>query len=90
MVYGAEDISAYLRRDCSLGNSCCCKIVEWLAHWCPAVSAMQLLGLDYLVDTSLQPWLLEVNGTPSLAVDHAQPEVEALIKNQKVGCNVER
>jgi hypothetical protein len=26
----------------------------------------QLLGLDYLVDCDLVPWLLEVNGTPSL------------------------
>lgn len=27
---------------------------------------LQLLGLDYLVDSDLVPWLLEVNGTPSL------------------------
>ncbi len=45
---------------------------------------MQLLGLDYLIDADLQPWLLEVNGTPSLAVEHSSPEVEALIAKQKV------
>jgi tubulin polyglutamylase TTLL6/13 len=46
---------------------------------------LQLLGLDFLVDTSLHPWLLEVNGTPSLAVDHADPATAALIHTQKVG-----
>jgi len=45
----------------------------------------QLLGLDYLIDSSMHPWLLEVNGTPSLAVEHSDPEVEALIHRQKVG-----
>ncbi len=43
-----------------------------------------MLGLDYLVDTALHPWLLEVNGTPSLAVDHSQLDVEKLIHTQKV------
>jgi hypothetical protein len=46
---------------------------------------VQVLGLDFLVDCSLHPWLLEVNGTPSLAVDHADPDVEQLICEQKVG-----
>eukprot|EP00798_Chlamydomonas_sp_ICE-L_P021519 gene21519-28505_t len=44
-----------------------------------------LLGLDYLVDSSLHPWLLEVNGTPSLAVDHNDPVVEQMIFDQKNG-----
>jgi hypothetical protein len=33
-------------------------------------SSLQLLGLDYLVDSDLVPWLLEVNGTPSLVSEH--------------------
>lgn len=36
------------------------------------------------MDSKLHPWLLEVNGTPSLAVEHGNPEVEALIRRQKV------
>ena len=43
-----------------------------------------MLGLDYLVDSELHPWLLEVNGTPSLAVDHQEQESEQLIYRQKV------
>jgi hypothetical protein len=45
---------------------------------------LQLLGLDYLVDAELHPWLLEVNGTPSLAVQHGDPVVEQLIGATKV------
>lgn len=49
-----------------------------------APSRPQLLGFDYLIDSSHHPWLLEVNGTPSLAVEHSDPAVEALIHDQKV------
>lgn len=45
---------------------------------------MQLLGLDYLVDSNHHPWLLEVNGTPSLAVAHHDTTVEQLIHEAKV------
>ncbi|KAI8474298.1 MAG: tubulin-tyrosine ligase family-domain-containing protein [Monoraphidium minutum] len=37
----------------------------------PPNSTFELLGLDYLVDADHHPWLLEVNGTPSLAVEHS-------------------
>ena len=51
----------------------------------PPDSSFELLGLDYLVDDQGTPWLLEVNGTPSLAVEHSDPAVEALIRDQKSG-----
>ncbi|KAL6752058.1 tubulin-tyrosine ligase family-domain-containing protein [Haematococcus lacustris] len=51
----------------------------------PPESTFELLGLDYLVDTSMTPWLLEVNGTPSLAVDHEDAKVEQMIHIQKAG-----
>lgn len=35
----------------------------------------EVLGLDYLVDGRLRPWLLEVNATPSLGVAHADKQV---------------
>jgi hypothetical protein len=46
---------------------------------------LQLLGLDYLVDDAMHPWLLEVNGTPSLAVEHGEAPVEQLMHSTKVG-----
>lgn len=49
---------------------------------------VQLLGLDYLVDDNMHPWLLEVNGTPSLAVEHGEAPVEQLIHETKVRMSV--
>jgi hypothetical protein len=49
-----------------------------------ACCLLQLLGLDYLVDDAMHPWLLEVNGTPSLAVEHGDAPVEQLIHSTKV------
>lgn len=46
---------------------------------------LQHTGLDYLVDSSGHPWLLEVNATPSLAVEHACTDTLATIYAQ-VGC----
>lgn len=43
----------------------------------------ELFGLDFLVDSDLNPWLLEVNSTPSMAVDHADPSVQQMIFVQK-------
>jgi hypothetical protein len=51
---------------------------------CLVVLPVQLLGLDYLIDSNSHPWLLEVNGTPSLAVAHHDPAVEQLIQDAKV------
>ncbi|GIL77063.1 hypothetical protein Vretifemale_6624 [Volvox reticuliferus] len=45
----------------------------------------ELFGLDFLIDQELRPWLLEVNATPSLAVQHSDPLVEQLIRQQKEG-----
>jgi hypothetical protein len=44
------------------------------------VTPYEVFGLDFLVDDGLVPWLLEVNATPSLAVEHRdiQGEWQAL------------
>ncbi|EFJ42490.1 tubulin tyrosine ligase TtlE [Volvox carteri f. nagariensis] len=52
---------------------------------CPSGMTCEVVGLDYLVDDQLHPWLLEVNGTPSLQVEHEDPRVEQLIHDQKYG-----
>lgn len=49
----------------------------------PSSSSFELLGLDFLVDSNNKPWLLEVNSTPSLAVEHSDPTTQALIYEQK-------
>jgi len=49
----------------------------------PPATTFELMGLDFLIDSKYRPWLLEVNSTPSLAVEHNDPVVEELIYNQK-------
>jgi hypothetical protein len=55
---------------------------RWLQ---PSVSnyGFQMLGLDYLIDESLHPWLLEVNSAPSIMAVHSDPSTCELIKATK-------
>jgi hypothetical protein len=43
----------------------------------PLRSTFQYFGLDFLVDTDMHPWLMEVNATPSMKVRRAQGSVHA-------------
>ncbi|GLC40170.1 hypothetical protein PLESTM_001009700 [Pleodorina starrii] len=49
----------------------------------PPHSCFQFFGLDFLVDRGGRPWLLEVNATPSMKVEHTDPHVADLIQAQK-------
>eukprot|EP00879_Flechtneria_rotunda_P008305 GHRR01008699.1.p1 GENE.GHRR01008699.1~~GHRR01008699.1.p1 ORF type:complete len:583 (+),score=215.80 GHRR01008699.1:172-1920(+) len=55
---------------------------KWLQ---PSISnyGFQMLGLDYLIDDRLHPWLLEVNSAPSIMAVHSDPETCGLIKANK-------
>jgi D-alanine-D-alanine ligase-like ATP-grasp enzyme len=44
----------------------------------PPGTVFELFGMDFLVDASDHPWLLEVNATPSLAVEHTDPAGEMI------------
>jgi tubulin polyglutamylase TTLL6/13 len=43
----------------------------------------QMVGLDFLVDEGLVPWLLEFNSAPSIMAVHSDPSVRALIRANK-------
>ncbi|EFJ40684.1 hypothetical protein VOLCADRAFT_99465 [Volvox carteri f. nagariensis] len=49
----------------------------------PPHSCFQFFGLDFLIDQDVRPWLLEVNATPSMKVEHCDPRVAELIFRQK-------
>lgn len=55
---------------------------RWLQ---PSVSnyGFQMMGLDYLIDESLHPWLLEVNSAPSIMAVHSDADTCELIKSTK-------
>jgi tubulin polyglutamylase TTLL6/13 len=55
---------------------------KWLQ---PSIAnyGFQMLGLDYLVDEQLHPWLLEVNSAPSIMAVHSCPKTCQLIKKTK-------
>eukprot|EP00198_Chlamydomonas_reinhardtii_P003616 XP_001692952.1 guanylate cyclase [Chlamydomonas reinhardtii] len=59
----------------------CAEVMEGVRP--PAHSCFQFFGLDFLVDAAARPWLLEVNATPSMKVEHEDAGVAALIGAQK-------
>lgn len=54
-----------------------------LVHLDCCRQTFQYFGLDFLVDDSLHPWLMEVNATPSMKVAHEDPATQQLIHDQK-------
>jgi hypothetical protein len=42
-----------------------------------------MLGLDYLIDDAMHPWLLEVNSAPSIMAVHSDAATCKLIKDTK-------
>lgn len=49
----------------------------------PPQSCFQFFGLDFLLDEQYAPWLLEVNATPSMKVEHSDAATLRVIHDQK-------
>eukprot|EP00198_Chlamydomonas_reinhardtii_P005350 XP_001694686.1 predicted protein [Chlamydomonas reinhardtii] len=62
-------------------------LAEATAWLRPAVQeyGFQMMGVDFLLDRSLHPWLLEFNSSPSIMVQHDQPDCRTLIHEHKYG-----
>ncbi|EFJ44092.1 hypothetical protein VOLCADRAFT_106564 [Volvox carteri f. nagariensis] len=62
-------------------------LVEAHAWLRPAVQeyGFQVLGVDFLLDERLKPWLLEFNSAPSIMVQHEDDATRALVYEQKYG-----
>jgi hypothetical protein len=43
----------------------------------------QMVGLDFLIDEAMTPWLLEFNSAPSIMTVHSDAAVRALIRENK-------
>jgi hypothetical protein len=58
------------------------KAHQWLAS--PVEDyGFQMVGLDYMIDEDMAPWLLEVNSAPSIMAVHSEADMQVLIKQQK-------
>lgn len=44
---------------------------------------VQVLAMDFLIDSSLKPWLLEVHGNPNMDVTHVAAQESRLISDEK-------
>ncbi|KAG2495865.1 hypothetical protein HYH03_006103 [Edaphochlamys debaryana] len=62
-------------------------LAEATAWLRPAVReyGFQMMGVDFLLDERLKPWLLEFNSSPSIMVQHEDEAVRQLIYEQKYG-----
>lgn len=49
----------------------------------PPKSTFQYFGIDFLIDSDLHPWLMEVNATPSMKVAHEDPATLQVIHDAK-------
>jgi hypothetical protein len=66
-------------------NPSACLVTGLPPHHIDHLLPPQILGLDYLLDEHLHPWLLEVNSAPSIMAQHSQAATCSMIRKQKKG-----
>ncbi len=75
-----------MRRRTALGVAAALPSLQAANAWLrPPVDGygFQMVGLDFLIDSDLVPWLLEFNSAPSIMAVHSDPEVCGLIRDNK-------
>lgn len=73
-------------KGCSLALSAAKDILIEGHRWLkPGIDhyGFQLLGVDFMVDREFRPWLLEFNSSPSIMVEHDDPQTSGLIYEEK-------
>jgi hypothetical protein len=75
-----------MRRRSALGVAAALPSLQAAHAWLrPRVEAygFQMVGLDFLIDEAMTPWLLEFNSAPSIMTVHSDAAVRGLIRDNK-------
>ena len=82
----SENIWKEIIRGCGLALSSAINTLieghKWLR---PSIDpyGFQLLGVDYMIDSDMRPWLLEFNSSPSIMTEHDDRDIRGLIYTEK-------
>lgn len=79
-------IWAEIMKGCSLALSAAKEMLSEGHRWLkPSIDpyGFQLLGVDYMIDNEMRPWLLEFNSSPSIMIGHDDETTSGFIYEEK-------